>query len=630
MIGPRRALGALASAMLLILGTAAIAAPPAGASESTPPATPLAAPGAVPLTGLAQISAGGSHTCAVTTAGAALCWGYGQDGELGYGGTFDQHLPVQVAGLESGVAQIDAGNGYSCAVTTAGGVKCWGDNHWGQLGDGTNTERHTPVDVVGLSSGVKQVSVGVRFSCALMDAGSVKCWGYNGDGQLGPSLPVAGSTTPVDITGLESGIAAITVGNGNGCALTTSAGVKCWGDYYFGGGNFAVADIAGMTSGITAVSTRATEGNLGPICAITTVGAVECRGLNLGNGGGNGTATAVVVPGLSTGVVQISTDGVYSCALTSAGAVKCWGDVDLLSGSSGPLTYATGATAVSAGGDHTCALTTSGGAVCWGQNQYGQLGDDTTTNRTTAVTVLASVTPVVLPDIGSVAEGDSGTTALQVPVSLSLPSTQPVTVQWNTEFVTGAPGNQADPATDYVPSSGTFTFAPGQTTGSVTIPVNGDVLIEPDEYVVVSFHDPTNATVGGFWGLGFGKILNDDKGPAITPGVGSVLEGNSGTTALQIPVTLSFAYPQAVTVQWTTYVNPGAPGNQADPATDYIPASGTLTFAPGETSKTVTVLVNGDTQVEPDEYLMVAFSHATNGYVAGFWGLGFGVITNDD
>jgi hypothetical protein len=97
-----------------------------------------------------------------------------------------------------------------------------------------------------------------------------------------------------------------------------------------------------------------------------------------------------------------------------------------------------------------------------------------------------------------------------VPVSLSTPAVLTVTVAWTTAFVDGAPANQADPATDYAPTSGTVSFAPGETAATVSIPVDGDPQVEADEYVVVAFHDPTSAVIGGFWGLGFGSITNDD------------------------------------------------------------------------------------------------------------------------
>lgn len=118
--------------------------------------------------------------------------------------------------------------------------------------------------------------------------------------------------------------------------------------------------------------------------------------------------------------------------------------------------------------------------------------------------------PTVLPGGGLVAEGNSGTTDLHVALTLSKPFDQSVTVGWDTIFVTGASDIQATPGTDYAPASGAVTFAPGATSATITIPVNGDTTVEIDKWIVVSFHKPANARIGGFWGLGFGIIVNDD------------------------------------------------------------------------------------------------------------------------
>jgi hypothetical protein len=244
-------------------------------------------------------------------------------------------------------------------------------------------------------------------------------------------------------------------------------------------------------------------------------------------------------------------------------------------------------------------------------------------------TALFTGTPVVVPGTGSVIEGNAGTTSLPVSVTLSQASAATVTAHWATLFVPGAAGNQADPASDYTSTSGTVTFAPGETAKTVTITVNGDTLVEPDEYIIVSFTNPTNARMGGIWGLGVGTITNDDHA-VVLPGTASVAEGNSGTTDLNVPVTLSNPSTQTVTVQWRTLFVPGAAGNQADPASDYSAANGTVTFAPGETAMTVTISVNGDTLAEPDEYIIVSFTNPTNARMGGIWGLGVGTIINDD
>lgn len=238
--------------------------------------------------------------------------------------------------------------------------------------------------------------------------------------------------------------------------------------------------------------------------------------------------------------------------------------------------------------------------------------------------------PTIIPGSHSVYEGNTGTTALEIPLTLGAPpSPKTVTAQWRTVFVPGAPGNQADPATDYTPAAGTVSFEPGGTYATVTVEVKGDTVPEPDEYIVVQFGNPTNATMGGFWGLGFGSISDDDD-VSIAPGSASVAEGNAGTTALKLPVSINKTSPYTVTAQWKTVFVAGAPGNQADPASDYIPASGTVTFPPGYGTVYVNIDVNGDTRPEPDEYIVVQFGDPTYARMGGFWGLGFATITNDD
>ena len=175
-----------------------------------------------------HISAGGFHTCALTSAGGAKCWGWNIFGQLGDGTNIDRNRPVHVSGLSTGVVEVSAGDLHTCALTTVGGVKCWGQNHVGEVGDGTNFNRNAPVDVSGLTSGVATVSAGNAYTCALSTAGGVTCWGDNFFGQLGDGTN-NNRNVPVDVTGLTSGVAAISAGNQHTCALTTAGGVKCWG-----------------------------------------------------------------------------------------------------------------------------------------------------------------------------------------------------------------------------------------------------------------------------------------------------------------------------------------------------------------------------------------------------------------
>jgi len=140
------------------------------------------------------------QTCAVTTLGAAACWGSNSYGQLGDGTTTQSSVPVAVSGLSAGVASLSVRYSHNCAVTTAGAAKCWGDNYWGQLGNGTTSQRKAPVAVSGLSAGVASIASGSDHVCAVTTLGAAMCWGFNYWGQLGNNS-IVNSLVPVKVLG---------------------------------------------------------------------------------------------------------------------------------------------------------------------------------------------------------------------------------------------------------------------------------------------------------------------------------------------------------------------------------------------------------------------------------------------
>ncbi len=318
-------------------------------------------------------SLGSTFACARTTVGAARCWGQSSEGNLGNGADASSPTPVQVSGLTTGVRDLAAGTAAACAVTASRAAMCWGWELFGALGDGVvgNGHSNVPVQVVGLTSGVRSVSVGNAYGCAVLEAGTVSCWGNDTNGVLGADGPTGlNSGVPVTVAGL-SGVASVATGNTFACALTTAGAVRCWGD-----------DSVGQ----------------------------------LGNGTTGGvTTTPVTVTGLSSGVTSLAAGGSTACAVTAAGAVQCWGSnlegqlgigkTDLQQRfSTVPVTVsglASGQRSVSVGSGHSsCAVSVAGAVRCWGYNRNGYLGDGTEADSTVPV-------PVVGLSRGGAAESQS-------------------------------------------------------------------------------------------------------------------------------------------------------------------------------------------------------------------------------
>ncbi|MCL4297229.1 MAG: DNRLRE domain-containing protein [Anaerolineae bacterium] len=242
----------------------------------------------------------------------------------------------------------------------------------------------------------------------------------------------------------------------------------------------------------------------------------------------------------------------------------------------------------------------------------------TTATATPTDTATPTLTPPPLPSLSindvTVTEGDTGTVNAVFTISLSAASAQTVTVNFATA------NNTATAPADYTATGGTLTFAPGVTSQPVTVLVQGDLLDEPDETFFVNLSGAVNATIADNQGLG--AITDDDAAPSLSINDVTVTEGNAGTVNAVFTVSLSAASAQTITVNFASA------NNTATAPADYTPVSGTLTFIPGITSQSVTVLVQGDTLDELDETFFVNLSGAVNATIAD--GQGLGTITDDD
>jgi large repetitive protein len=221
------------------------------------------------------------------------------------------------------------------------------------------------------------------------------------------------------------------------------------------------------------------------------------------------------------------------------------------------------------------------------------------------------VVPLAVSDVSTL-EGNAGTTAFVFTVRLWAPSNQAVSVNYATADGTATAGS------DYQAASGTLTIPAGQTSGTITVWVNGDRLAEASETFAVNLSAPTNATIAD--GTGVGTIVDDE--PRISIGDTPVTEGNAGSTSATFTVTLSAAYDVNVTVNYSTADGTATAGS------DYQAASGTLTFAPGEISKTVTVQVIGDRLAEANEAFFINLSSPTNAVITD--GQGVGTVVDDE
>jgi alpha-tubulin suppressor-like RCC1 family protein len=336
--------------------------------------------------GAAALSVGDGYACLVRK-GTLYCWGDNSNGQLGTGAGIDGEVAAPVFGLPERSVAVGTGWDHTCVVTERRNVECWGNNDYGELGDGTIIASFFPIEVAGLSH-VTALALAFDYSCALASDGTVFCWGEDDQGQSGDGTLANHLVTPTRV--LDSAVA-IAAGYAHTCAVLASGGVKCWGfnsDGELGDGTklirAAPVDVVGLGGPAVAIAAGYSH-----TCAVLATNTVQCWGDNSAGQLGDGTKVSRPSPADVSGlrdVVSLGAGQFHSCAVTRAGAVSCWGAN--YSGNLGdgttmerdtptPVTLLGPAVSIGAGSGHTCALLANDDVECWGQNFDSELGNGT-------------------------------------------------------------------------------------------------------------------------------------------------------------------------------------------------------------------------------------------------------------
>ncbi|UXR65760.1 hypothetical protein EZJ49_05795 [Bdellovibrio bacteriovorus] len=330
-----------------------------------------------------RISAGASHTCLIKNDHTVWCWGDNSYGQLGDGTTLSTTSPVQV--IDPGVLykSISVSDNFSCGITTTNSARCWGHNNTGQLGDGTTNESHVPTQVLGLEANVLSISAAGEkwgnygYACAVLMDMTLQCWGSH-PANIGDGTQY--SLTPVSFSGL-SNVIQVSSSRGHTCALLKSKSAVCWGGNQTGqlgdgtgiSSNSPVA-VSGLTNIKRIVAGSSAWMNDGISCALLESGQVQCWGSNhsgtLGNG--DNAVTHSLVPIEVVGLSDIK-------------------DINIGYGND------------SNGNGTACAITSNGDLYCWGSNSTGMVGDGTTSPTYTPLKV-ANLSGVQI----SIALGEGG------------------------------------------------------------------------------------------------------------------------------------------------------------------------------------------------------------------------------
>jgi len=360
-----------------------------------------------------EVSVGYDHACGITATNKGYCWGDNTHGQLGETFSEERLGPLPISGGYS-FAQISAGESHTCGLLQAINptLWCWGDNAFGQLGDGTNTDRGAPVQVSDPSGGAVTwagVSAGARHTCAITTTGDAYCWGSNIEGQLGDATGSSSSSVPSPVFTAASFLE-ITAGGGHSCGITDDQSLLCWG--YNGSGQIGDGTLTQRNSPVFVddppsagpvdwIQVSAGGGYTCGIGAPSTSSTLEfCWGENGQGQVGDGTTTDRTQPAVVESpevLTEIRAGRLHTCGISDQYELLCWGDNRSGQIGDGTTTDRTSPTRVfgtlsfeapGAGSNHSCTLTREDGVYCWGANELGQVGDGTNVDRLTPARVI--------------------------------------------------------------------------------------------------------------------------------------------------------------------------------------------------------------------------------------------------